>query len=191
MMFTSLLCIARIIELTNYRRIEEETLPGIVYEPAQLVDLVEKIKAVAANRHLLTTDLWMTKVLQLYQIQNIHHGVMMVGSSGSGKSTAWRVLLEALEQLDGVEGVSYVIDPKVMSKDALYGTLDSTTREWTDGLFTQVLRKIIDNVRGEGDKRQWIVFDGDVDPIWVENLNRLSFYSWLLTLSVSWMTIVC
>ena len=98
---------------------------------------------------------------------------MMVGSSGSGKSTAWKVLLQAMENLDGVEGVSYVIDPKVMSKESLYGTLDSTTREWTDGLFTQVLRKIVDNVRGEGEKRHWIVFDGDVDPIWVENLNRL------------------
>jgi len=73
----------------------------------------------------------MTKILQLYQIQTIHHGVMMVGTSGSGKSTAWKLLLEALGKLDGVEGVSYVIDPKVMSKDALYGTLDSTTREWT------------------------------------------------------------
>ena len=45
-------------------------------------------------------------------------------------------------------------------------------REWTDGLFTHILRKIIDNVRGELDKRQWIIFDGDVDPVWIENLNR-------------------
>ena len=152
--------------------IEEQAFPGVPYEPARLVDLVEKIKVVAEAQHLLVSDLWITKILQLFQIQSIHHGVMMVGSSGSGKSTAWRVLLEALGKLDGIEGVSYVIDPKVMSKDALYGTLDSTTREWTDGLFTQVLRRIIDNVRGEGDKRHWIVFDGDVDPIWVENLNR-------------------
>ncbi len=126
----------------------------------------------------------MTKILQLYQIQTIHHGVMMVGSSGSGKSTAWKLLLEALGKLDGMEGVSYVIDPKVMSKDALYGTLDSTTREWTDGLFTQVLRKIIDNVRGEGEKRHWIIFDGDVDPIWVENLNRYLLLRLVLNLSV-------
>jgi len=152
--------------------IEQQSFPGVPYEPAQLVKLVENIKDVAASRHLLVSDLWITKILQLFQIQSIHHGVMMVGASGSGKSAAWRVLLRALEKLDGIEGVSYVIDPKVMSKDALYGTLDSTTREWTDGLFTQVLRRIIDNVRGEGDKRHWIVFDGDVDPIWVENLNR-------------------
>jgi dynein heavy chain 1 len=158
--------------VADNNRIEEQSLPGVLYEPSRLVDLVEKIKMVAKSQHLVTSDLWMTKILQLYQIQTIHHGVMMVGASGSGKSTAWKLLLEALGKLDGVEGVSYVIDPKVMSKDALYGTLDSTTREWTDGLFTQVLRKIIDNVRGEGEKRHWIVFDGDVDPIWVENLNR-------------------
>jgi len=53
------------------------------------------------------------QVLQLYQITLIHHGLMMVGPSGSGKSSAWRVLLKALERLEGMEGVSHVIDPKV------------------------------------------------------------------------------
>jgi len=40
---------------------------------------------------------------------------MMVGPSGSGKSSAWRVLLKALERLEGIEGVAHVIDPKVNS----------------------------------------------------------------------------
>lgn len=97
---------------------------------------------------------------------------MMVGPSGVGKTQAWQVLLAALERLDGTEGVSYVIDPKAIDKEALYGTLDATTREWNDGLFTHILRKIVDNVRGETTKLHWIVFDGDVDPEWVENLNR-------------------
>lgn len=54
---------------------------------------------------------------------------------------AWRVLLKALERLEGLEGVAHIIDPKAISKDHLYGTLDPNTREWTDGLFTHVLRK--------------------------------------------------
>ena len=60
----------------------------------------------------------------------------------------------------------------------MYGYLDATTREWSDGLFTKILRKVIDNQRRELDHRQWIIFDGDVDPEWVENLNRLvtSYY---------------
>lgn len=66
---------------------------------------------------------------------------MMVGPSGSGKTMAWRVLLKALERLEGVEGVAHIIDPKAISKDHLYGTLDPNTREWTDGLFTHILRK--------------------------------------------------
>ncbi|KAJ4294876.1 dynein heavy chain [Collariella sp. IMI 366227] len=162
--------------------IEGVCFPGVKYVPANLVKLEDAIRRLARERHLVVNELWMTKVLQLYQIQKIHHGVMMVGNSGSGKSAAWRLLLDALQQVENVEGVSHVIDSKVMSKEALYGNLDSTTREWTDGLFTSILRKIVDNLRGEDSKRHWIVFDGDVDPEWVENLNSVLDDNKLLTL---------
>ncbi len=125
---------------------------------------------------------WMEKVLQLHNIIQLHHGLMMVGPSGSGKSSAWRILLAALERFDQVEGRAHVIDPKAMSKEELYGSLDPNTREWKDGLFTHILRKIIGNVRGEINKRNWIIFDGDVDPEWVENLNSVLDNNKLLTL---------
>jgi len=162
--------------------IEAEAFPGVDYVPAPLDKLQDAIRKSAAESKLVVSDAWMTKILQLYQIQNLHHGVMMVGSSGSGKSAAWKTLLAALQTVEGVEGVCHVIDPKVMSKEMLYGTLDGTTREWTDGLFTSILRKIVDNLRGEDSKRHWIVFDGDVDPEWVENLNSVLDDNKLLTL---------
>lgn len=159
-----------------------DVFPGVDYFPVDLDALREQIIKVCEERRLVTGERWITKILQLYQIQKIQHGLMMVGPSGSGKTNAWRVLLAALQRLDEIEGVSYVIDPKAIHKEALYGTLDPTTREWNDGLFTHILRKIVDDVRGESSKRHWIIFDGDVDPEWVENLNSVLDDNKLLTL---------
>ena len=166
-----------------------DVFPGIQYSHADMDRLKVIITEVCKEKHLISgqeeDDLgyqWVEKVLQLYQITNLHHGLMMVGPSGSGKSAAWNVLLDALERFDNVEGKAHVINPKALSKKDLYGSLDPNTREWKDGLFTHILRKIIDNVRGESNKRQWIIFDGDVDPEWVENLNSVLDESKLLTL---------
>lgn len=162
--------------------IQKQDYPGVDYVPASYEKLTEAICAIAKENHYVPSDTWISKIIQLYQIQNIHHGVMMVGKSGTGKSAAWKTLLEAMQRVEGVEGISHKIDSKVMSKEALYGNLDNTTREWTDGLFTGILRKIVDNLRGEDSKRHWIVFDGDVDPEWVENLNSVLDDNKLLTL---------
>ncbi|ODH44999.1 dynein heavy chain, cytoplasmic [Paracoccidioides brasiliensis] len=163
-------------------QIQADEFPGVVYIPANFDKLTQAIRDIAVENHYVASDTWIAKTLQLYQIQGIHHGVMMVGRSGAGKSASWKTLLEALQRVEGVEGVCHVIDSKVMAKEALYGNLDSTTREWTDGLFTGILRKIVDNLRGEDAKRHWIVFDGDVDPEWVENLNSVLDDNKLLTL---------
>ena len=48
---------------------------------------------------------------------------MMVGPSGSGKSSAWRVLLKALENLEKIEGVAHVINPKVTQFMFLHNTI--------------------------------------------------------------------
>ena len=125
---------------------------------------------------------WMEKVMQLYQVQHLRHGVMMVGPSGVGKTSAWRTLLLALEKYDNIKSESYVIDAKAITKEELYGRMDSTTLEWTDGVFTHILRTIINNVRNESSKRHWIVFDCDVDPEWAENLNSVLDDNKLLTL---------
>merc|ERR1719367_903543 len=166
-----------------------DVFPGINYAQSEMEGLKKIVADVCREKHLVCGleeeecgHSWTEKVMQLYQITNLHHGLMMVGPSGSGKSTAWKVLLAALERYDGREGVAHIIDPKALSKEDLYGSLDPNTREWRDGLFTHILRRIVDNVRGEINKRQWIIFDGDVDPEWVENLNSVLDDNKLLTL---------
>jgi dynein heavy chain 1 len=126
---------------------------------------------------------WTEKVLQLKQVLDQRHGVMLVGPSGSGKSSAWKTLLSALELADGIKGDAHIIDPKSISKETLYGKLDPTTLEWTDGVFTKLLREVLADRRGGGaDRRHWLVFDGDVDPEWAENLNSVLDDNKILTL---------
>lgn len=144
--------------------------------------LREEIANVCKKRNYEASVNFVEKVLQIYQIQKISHGLMLVGPCGCGKSAAWKVLLEALQRVDKVKGDSYIVDPKAITKDELYGRLDNTTLEWTDGVFTSILRRIISNQRGESNRRHWILFDGDVDPEWAENLNSVLDDNKLLTL---------
>eukprot|EP01133_Synstelium_polycarpum_P001082 gene1082-1226_t len=169
-------------DITLIQSLLLDVFPGTEVSPIAVPGLREGIEASCASRHLVPKPEWVEKILQLHQIQNINHGLMMVGPSGSGKTAAWQVYLEAIEGLDHTKSESHVLDPKAITKDQLFGSLDTTTREWTDGLFTATLRRIIDNVRGESGKRHWIIFDGDVDPEWVENLNSLLDDNKLLTL---------
>lgn len=137
------------------------TIP-LILEP----QLRENLSKICRKTNFLPETKFIEKILQLFQIQRIHHGLMMVGPSGCGKTRAWQILLQAMEKSDSIKGETYVIDPKAITKDELYGRLDNTTLEWTDGVFTGVLRKITENQRGEAHKRHWIIFDGDVDPEW-------------------------
>jgi dynein heavy chain 1 len=51
------------------------------------------------------------------------------------------ILISALFEIDGIKGESYIIDPKAISKDELFGRLDDTTLEWTDGIFHTCIKK--------------------------------------------------
>ena len=55
---------------------------------------------VCRERHYVLSEVFMLKMLQLYQVSRINHGVMLVGPPGSGKSSAWRILLEALQRVE-------------------------------------------------------------------------------------------
>lgn len=145
--------------------------------------IIEAIKGICEEDSLEVDETWIQKILQLKEVLDMRHGVMMVGPSGTGKSTAWRVLLKALSKVDGVKGDFHIIDPKSVKKEKLYGSLDPNTLDWTDGVFTKILRKVSETSSTRvGTRRCWIVFDGDVDPEWAENLNSVLDDNKVLTL---------
>ena len=146
-----------------FAELVRDVFPGVCAAPAPDAALREALRG--------HDGAFVHKVEQLHQVLQVAQGVVLVGAAGTGKTSAWRALLAALERVDGRPGVAHVIEPKVLTKDALYGHLDPTTREWTDGLFTHTLRRALE-ARERG-RRHWIVFDGDLDPEWVETLNSV------------------
>jgi len=55
----------------------------------------------------------------------------------------------------------------------LYGELDPETRDWTDGLLSNIFRELNRPLPPDKDECRYIVFDGDVDALWVENMNSV------------------
>jgi dynein heavy chain len=52
----------------------------------------------------------------------------------------------------------------------LYGDKDPMTSEWIDGVLA---KKVADCAKDESPDRHWIMFDGPVDAIWIENMNTV------------------
>ncbi|XP_077275648.1 dynein axonemal heavy chain 1 [Temnothorax americanus] len=66
--------------------------------------------------------------------------------------------------------ITYALNPKAVTMGQLYGEYNSDTQEWTDGILPTLIRA--DIATADCDKR-WYIFDGPVDPVWIENLNTV------------------
>jgi dynein heavy chain 1 len=62
-----------------------DVFPRAAYVRPEMTKLREEIQKVSKEMFLICDELWMEKVLQLYQIINLNHGLMLVGPSGCGE----------------------------------------------------------------------------------------------------------
>ena len=137
------------------------------------------------------------KVLQLEQLLKCRHSVMILGVAGAGKTTIWQMLHKAINVIDAEGDGSEeedikakkptchyeVVNPKAVTADELFGHMDAT-KEWRDGVLSIILRNMRNNVApfAANMSHKWVVLDGDVDSLWIENLNSVMDDNKMLTL---------
>merc|ERR1712106_1010879 len=129
--------------------------------------------------NLEPTEFCLIKIQQIYEMILVRHGFMLVGMQLGGKSVDYQILAEALtimsDQVDNEEimPVEYrIINPKSISMGQLYGCFDPVSHEWSDGVLAINYREQA-NLCNVKDFRQWLVFDGPVDAVWIENMNTV------------------
>ena len=105
----------------------------------------------------------------------VRHGLMLVGEAFSGKSKVIESLAKAMgkNKEDGMTPViTYKINPKSITLFQLYGLFDQDSKSWSDGVLPIIMRECAELSEENFDKR-WIIFDGPVDAVWIENMNTV------------------
>ena len=63
-----------------------------------------------------------------------------------------------------------VLNPKALAVEDLYGTDDVNTGDWTDGVLSLAVRVAARDLSAD---HKWVVCDGPVDAVWIENMNTV------------------
>ncbi|XP_050466815.1 dynein axonemal heavy chain 3 isoform X2 [Cataglyphis hispanica] len=161
-----------------FNGIYTDLFPGVDLPRPERDELIDMLKVNLEKRNLQAADWYVEKIVQIYEMILVRHGLMIVGKALGGKTQSYQTLADALRDLSGIRKATMreyptiyrVINPKAITLSQLYGSFDPLSYEWTDGVLANTFREYAQSVSLE---RKWIVFDGPVDAIWIESMNTV------------------
>lgn len=94
-------------------------------EKERYPELEKGIQEFCDQAHLVNFPDWNLKLIQLYETWRVRHGIMVLGSPGSGKTQCIRILLKAFQRIN--------MPHKVRWKRSVVGDPQPPTHEHDSG----------------------------------------------------------
>ncbi|VVC42221.1 Dynein heavy chain, coiled coil stalk,P-loop containing nucleoside triphosphate hydrolase,Dynein heavy [Cinara cedri] len=165
-------------DISLFIGIYEDLFPGVELLVPEREELINKIKINLTKKNLQSTPWFIEKIIQIYEMVLVRHGLMIVGEPFSGKTCAYQILAESLGNvqfdlkavMEEFKTTYKIINPKAITLDQLYGSFDRVSHEWHHGVLAIIFREFANNISND---RKWIIFDGPIDAIWIENMNTV------------------
>jgi len=169
-------------DLPLFKGIIKDLFPSVVVPFIDYGQLQSQIEIELKELKLQCKPEFITKIIQLLETMTVRHGNMLVGTTGTGKTTVAKILSLALTSLgkSGLDDYWYKtvkiqgLNPKSVTMGELFGEVNPFTNEWTEGIVSHLVKEAVNALETkEADWKRWIIYDGPVDALWIENMNTV------------------
>ncbi|PSN37035.1 Dynein heavy chain 6 [Blattella germanica] len=126
-----------------------DLFPGIVIPEQDYGVLEEAIRAVMIEHNLQPEQCIITKIM---------------------KNALTKLYIDKVKNQYYRPVRTYILNPKSVTLGELYGEVNPFTLEWRDGLLGIMVRTA---VQFTTEDHQWVICDGPVDAVWIENMNTV------------------